>query len=565
MLESLTIKNYALIDDVSLRFFPGFTIVTGETGAGKSIMLGALALLLGERAESKAISDKTRKSVIEATFTDPDPRLQHEFERRGLEWNPRELIVRREVSPSGRSRAFVNDTPVTLPALSAVTGNLVDIHSQHSNIILSQSSSHLAIIDAFAGHGDLLAGYKADFARFVALRSKIRKIRERIEKNRENRDFIVFQLEQLDKIKPRDGELRQIEQEFDMLSDADQIREDLGEAYNILEASDRSAIDLIASVADSLSKVNMEIFTDDGGEELQKRLEFVRIELKDIAETVYDFLDRVGSDPARLSKVTARMNLLYDAIKHFKVSDESELVRLHADLAHRLDSIDNGEEDIAEMETEARNLARDLKEKAESLTESRRKAAEEFSRLLTATAMPLGLPNLRFEVGLTQGKLTAEGQDVAEFICSFNKNHPMQPMSRVASGGETARLMLSIKSIMAKCMNLPTVIFDEVDTGVSGEIADKMGEMMKSMGREMQVLAITHLPQVAAKGDSHFKVYKTDEEERTVSHVRLLGEEERVRELAAMLSGTTVNDAALLNARVLLGEKRDRQEEKDAN
>ena len=259
MLESLTIKNYALIDDVSLHFDPGFVIVTGETGAGKSIMLGALALLLGERAETKAISDKTRKSVIEATFSGIDPQLQDVLESNGLEWNPQELIVRREVSPSGRSRAFVNDTPVTLQVLSAVTGNLVDIHSQHSNIVLSQSSSHLSIIDAFAGNKGILADYKKDFSKYVALRAKIKKIRERIEKNRENRDFIVFQLEQLDKIKPREGELKQIEQEFDMLSDSDQIREDLGEAYNLLEAGDRAMIPSLSIVSDSLSKVNMSL------------------------------------------------------------------------------------------------------------------------------------------------------------------------------------------------------------------------------------------------------------------------------------------------------------------
>ncbi len=553
MLESLTIKNYALIDDVSLHFDPGFVIVTGETGAGKSIMLGALALLLGERAETKAISDKTRKSVIEATFSGIDPQLQDVLESNGLEWNPQELIVRREVSPSGRSRAFVNDTPVTLQVLSAVTGNLVDIHSQHSNIVLSQSSSHLSIIDAFAGNKGILADYKKDFSKYVALRAKIKKIRERIEKNRENRDFIVFQLEQLDKIKPREGELKQIEQEFDMLSDSDQIREDLGEAYNLLEAGDRAMIPSLSIVSDSLSKVNMSLFEEDGGEELMRRLESLRIELKDISETVYDYLDRVESDPARLAKVTARMNLLYDAIKHFKVSDEAGLVNLHADLRQRLDSIDGGDIDIAEMETEAKSLARELKTKAGLLTEARKRAAAEFADILTMTAKPLGLPNLRFEVELTQGKLTSEGQDSAEFVCSFNKNHAMQPMSKVASGGETARLMLSIKSIMAKCMNLPTVSFDEVGTGVSGEIADKMGGMMKRMGKEMQVIAITHLPQVAAKGDSHFKVYKTDNEERTVSHVRRLSDEERIRELAGMLSGTTVNEAAMLNARELLG------------
>lgn len=552
MLETLIIRNYALIDNVSLRFSPGFTIITGETGAGKSIMLGALSLLLGERAEIKAISDKTRKSVIEASFSNPDPALELIFEEHGLDWNPDEILVRREISPSGRSRAFVNDSPVTLPVLTSVTGNLVDIHSQHSNILLSQSSSHLAIVDAFCGNGRLLAEYRADFSRYVTLRAKIRKIKQRIEKNRENRDFIAFQLEQLNKIAPKEGELKQVEQEFDMLSDADQIREDLGASYNLLDGGDNAVMGMLGEATSYLSKVNLSLFEQTEGYDLMRRLDNVRIELKDISETVRDYLDRVDSDPARLAKVTARMNLLYDAIKHFKVADDDALVELHRELADKLNAIDFGDDDVAQLEQEARMLARELKAKADSLTELRVKGALDFAERLVATAAPLGLPNLRFSVEITQGKLTADGQDNAEFVCSFNKNHPMQPMAKVASGGETARLMLSIKSIMAKCMHLPTVIFDEVDTGVSGEIADKMGAMMRNMGSDMQVLAITHLPQVAAKGNSHFKVYKTDEEERTVSHVKVLDDGERVDELAAMLSGTEVNEAARMNARSLL-------------
>ena len=552
MLESLIIKNYALIDDLNLKFTPGLTIVTGETGAGKSIMLDALSLLLGERAETKAISDKSRKSVIEATFSSPSPELSKLLTDNGIEWNSAELITRREISASGRSRAFVNDTPVTLPVLSSITSNLIDIHSQHSNMVLSQSSSHLSIIDSFAGDAELLGRYRREFSEYVALRSKIKRIKEQIAKNKENREFIVFQLEQLDKLKPRKGELRQVEQEFDMLSDSDQIREDLGYAYNCFESGDRSINALLAEATESILKVNLDIFGDKVEEELAERLENLRIELKDITETVYDYLERVDSDPGRLAKVTARMNQIYDAIKRFKVMDEDGLVALHAELRGKLDSIDNGDGDLEEMEKQARTLAKDLKTLALELTGIRQEASVRLSELITETARPLGLQNLRFSVALTQGKLTADGQDTADFICSFNKNHEMQSMGKVASGGELARLMLSLKSIMAKCMNLPTVIFDEVDTGVSGEIADKMGDMMRRMGREMQVLAITHLPQVASKGDSHFKVYKTDNETRTVSHVRMLDKEERIRELAAMLSGKTINDAALLNARTLL-------------
>lgn len=552
MLESLLIKNYALIDSLNLKFDEGLSIITGETGAGKSIMLDALALLLGDRADYKVISDKSRKSVIEATFSNPDISLKRLFDDNALEWNVGELIVRREISPSGRSRAFVNDTPVNLTTLQAVTGNLVDIHSQHSNVVLSQSSSHLAILDAFANTYALLDAYRKDFASYVGLRGRIKKIKGQIEKNRENREFIVFQLEQLNKLKPKVGELKAIEQEFDMLSDSDQIREDLGVAYNCMEGGERSIIPLLSDVEAALSKVNLSVFDDDSEETLTSRLENVRIELKDIGETIFDYLERVNTDPARLAKVTSRMNQIYDAIKRFKVADEEELVALHASLKEKLDSIDNGDTDVEEMEIRAKALALELKKKADELSDSREDAARKLSRLIEESAKPLGLPNIRFEISLTKGKLTSEGQDTVEFVCSFNKNMELQPMARVASGGELARLMLSLKSIMARCMNLPTVIFDEVDTGVSGEIADKMGEMMKKMGASMQVMAITHLPQVASKGEHHFKVYKTDDEERTVSHVRKLDKDERIRELASMLSGSTINEAALMNAKALL-------------
>lgn len=553
MLETLTISNYALIEEVRISFGNGFSIITGETGAGKSIMLGALSLLLGERAESKTITDKSRKSVIEASFSNPDPELQSIFEEQGLDWNPEEIIVRREVAASGRSRAFVNDSPVTLPVLTSVTGNLVDIHSQHSNIILSQSSNHLSIIDAFCNNAKHLADYRADFAKYVTLRAKIRKIKQRIEKNRENRDFIAFQLEQLNKLNLKEGELKQIEQDFDMLSDADQIREDLGTAFNLLDGSDMAVLPYLSQTISALSKINLSLFSESEDNELTKRLQNVSIEAKDIAESLRNYLDQVDSDPMRLAKVTERMNLIYDAIKHFKVADDEALIELHHDLAEKLHAIDNGDEDVSILEQEARVLARQLKAKADELTRRRIDGAKEFADLLIKTAVPLGLPNLSFTVDITQGKLTSDGQDAVEFLCSFNKNHPLQPMSRVASGGENARLMLSIKSIMARCTHLPTVIFDEVDTGVSGEIADKMGSMMKQMGADMQVIAITHLPQVAAKGDAHFKVYKTDEEQRTVSHVKVLDTAQRVDELAAMLSGSDINEAARMNAKVLLG------------
>lgn len=554
MLETLTISNYALIDQVNLEFTPGLNIITGETGAGKSIMLGALSLLLGGRAESKAIADKSRKTVVEAVFSNPDAELAPAFEENGLEWHPGEILVRREISPTGRSRAFINDTPVTLPVLSSISGTLLDIHSQNSNIELSQGSRHLAILDAMGEGASMLADYRSDFGKYVTLRAKIRKIKEQTERNKANRDFIAFQLEQLDKVNPKEGELRQVEQDFDLLSDADQLRENLSEAYGALDGGDASSLPRLDTAIGWLDKVNLSLFESNEEENgLMHRLDNVRIELKDITETVRDYLDQVGSDPGKLARVTARMTQLYDAMKRFKVTDENELIRLHRELKEKLNAIDFGDDNIQGLEAEARTLARGLKAKADSLTELRRRSGELLAQQLAEVAKPLGLPNLRFEVELTTGKLTAEGQDTVEFLCSFNKNHPLQPMSKVASGGETARMMLSLKSILARRMNLPTVIFDEVDTGVSGDIADRIGMMMRGMGKEMQVLAITHLPQVASKGDAHFKVYKEDGGERTTSHVRRLSDNERIDEIAGMLSGTEVNEAALANARVLLG------------
>lgn len=554
MLQSLTIQNFALIDNTVIDFRKGFTVITGETGSGKSILLGALSLLLGERAESKQIYDKSRKTIVEAVFTSPGEELKAIFEEQELEWNDEEILVRREISSSGRSRAFINDTPVTLPVLASVTGNLVDIHSQHSNVVLSNVSSHLSIIDAFCGNSELLGRYKETFGKYVTLRAKIRKIKEQNERNKDNREFIAFQLEQLDKIKPKEGELVKIEQQFDMLSDADQIKENLGNVYSLLEASENSSLSQISEAKEMLGKVNISLFDKDGNLDLIGRLENIQIELRDISETIRDFLDQTDSDPKQLEIVTSRMNVIYDAIKRFKVLDEYALVKLHKELKHKLNAIDFGDDDVAGLEQEAKVLARSLKAMADELSESRMDGAKKFPERLVETARPLGLHNLQFEVVLTQGKLTSDGQDAIEFRCTFNKSHALSPIAKVASGGEMARLMLSIKSIMAKRMNLPTVIFDEVDTGVSGDIADRMGMMMKDMSKDMQVIAITHLPQVAARGCDHLKVYKQDEGNRTVSHVMHLSNDERIKEIASMLSGATVNEAARSNAMALLEE-----------
>ena len=552
MLERLVIENYALIEKLDLNFSKGFTIITGETGAGKSIILDALGLLLGERIESKAIADKTKKTLIEAYFTSLPDFLKDIFESNGLEWDKNLTIVRREISPSGRSRAFINDTPVTLQVLSDITLNLIDIHSQHNNLMLMKSSNQLAIIDDFSGNRELLDEYKQLFSKYVELRQEISKIKNNLEKEKEKKEFISFRLEQLDKIKPKSGELEKIEKEFDLLSDAEQIKNDLGEAYSLLDEGENSVLSSVSSIESLIGNVDFSLFAEEEEENLYERIDAIKIELKDISETISSYIDKVEADPVRLSKLSSRMNLLYDTIKRFKVKDEDELVNLHEELKESLNSIETGDENLSKLEKEAKSLALEIKKQAEILTEKRKEGAEKFAQKLKEIALPLGLANIQLSVELNKGKITSEGQDRIQILCSFNKNQSLQPLASVASGGETSRLMLSIKSIMSGKREMPTIIFDEIDTGVSGEIADKMGVMMKNMAEDMQVIAITHLPQVAAKGVSHFKVYKKDDSEKTVSHVKELTAEERINEIASMLSGSKLNNAALENARVLI-------------
>lgn len=563
MLTQLSVENYALIDSLRLAPAAGFSVVTGETGAGKSIMLGALSLLLGDRADTRVIADKERKSVTEAIFTDIDPETSELITAIDPEWDGTELIVRREISPSGRSRAFINDTPVRLADLAAVTSRLVDIHSQHSNIYLSEPKHQLEIIDTMAGDANVLAEYRQVFSDYLDIRNHIRALKEANDKIRANRAMYEFQLEQLDRLKPKAGELEAVEKRFDLLSDAEEIREHLSEASFLLSGSDKSALNAISDAIADLGKIDLSLFedkskygdtlmTDVAENPLITRLRDVYVELKDIAETVEGYNSDVEADPSELARVSARMNQLYEANKQFHITEPDGLVRLHEDIKARLAAINGEEEDVAALEAEMRSIGKQLKEKAASLSEIRRIAASEFAALLEDTARPLGLPNIRFEVEMESGKLTRDGADTVRFLCSFNKNMPLSEMQKVASGGEISRLMLSIKAIVAGRMKQPTVIFDEIDTGVSGEIAYKMAEMMKDMSRDMQVMAITHLPQVAAKGDVQFKVYKRDTEERTVSALKLLSAEERVDEIAGMLSGSRIDEASRQNARSLL-------------
>lgn len=555
MLEKLIIKNYALIDSLELDFRNGLTILTGETGAGKSIMLGALSLLLGGRADTRVISDGGAKSIVEAIFVNVDPSLEVFFERNDLEWNEGEVIIRREIAQNGKSRAFVNDRPVTLSILSSLSTQLIDIHSQHANARINDPQTQLEIVDVIASNDGLRQDYMEKFASYVNLRNRIHRMRQDIEKARENSEFMRFQLEQLDKLKPKHGELAEIEKKFEILSDADDIKERLSTVAGLLGGYSEGIIDKVQEALSIVSDLDLSMFESEDEEEetIEDRLENIVIELKDIYESMEDFSSSVDTNPAALARLSARMNHYYEAQKRFRVGSADALVDLREELAQKLEAIDLGDAELPELEKEYRQCGKALKEKADLLTASRHKAAEEFAKILNETARPLGLKNMEFSVSMVEGKLTPSGQDKVEFLCAFNKNQTPGPVAKIASGGEISRLMLSLKGILAGRMNLPTIIFDEVDTGVSGEIADKMGNMMVDMSHDMQVMAITHLPQVAAKGTSHFKVYKTDGDDKTNTNVRLLSQEERVREIAGMISGSSVSEAALNTARTLLG------------
>lgn len=555
MLLKLIIDNYALIDKSVISFEEGFTVITGETGAGKSIMLDALSLLMGMRADSKAVNDKTRKMVVEAFFQQPDNKISKICEEQGIDWDPNELIIRREVTPNGKSRSFINDTPVNLSALSSVTQHLLDIHSQHSNSLINRPSEQLNIIDVFGNNLTLLTQYKQYFQEYITLRKKIKTIKENIAKGKENKDFLQFRIEQLDKLHPKAGELASLEREAELLGEADKIKSDLNELSSILGNGNYSVLRLLNGAGTILERIDFNLLDNKNEENILDRFNSIKIDLRDIADTIEEYGEKVHSDPERYEKVQKRIEDLYEAMKRFKVKDEEELIDLYSSLKEELSSISGEKVDLVKMESELKELGHKLKEKAELLSERRQIAADNFSKILIDKIRPLGLPNIKFQIDLQKGKMTSEGQDNIVFLCSFNKNHSLQPISEIASGGEISRVMLGIKSVMSENMNMPTIIFDEIDTGVSGEIAHKMGAMMQGMSKTIQVLAVTHLPQVAASGNNHLKVYKADEGEKTVSRIKQLSEEDRIKEIAGMLSGTEINNVALENAKILLQAK----------
>lgn len=561
MLRRLGIRNYALIEGVDVEFGPGMTVITGETGSGKSIMLGALSLLTGGRADSRVVAGG--KSRIEATFEDVDPEMRRLFEERGIEWVAyddadgtgarNEVAIRREIAAEGRSKIYINDTPVTLATLAAIGPKLVYIHSQHANAGLSDEAEQLHVVDVFSGTLAQLEDYRRDFRRFAALRRDIDRVKERNAKNRENEEFLRFQCGQLDALKPKKGELTEIEKRYEVLSDADEIKQRLASLASLFGSGDRGMLGDVAEARGIVDKIDFSLFGRDvEDQDIPARMEVMETEIRDIADAIDDMYSGLDTNPAALERLSSRMQAYYAAVKHFKVKDADELADIHIKLKQELGELTGDGGELPELERQAREMARVLKEKASVLTRMRQDGARLLGDEILAAARTLGLPNLKFEVRVSPAKLTSTGGDRVEFLCAFNRNATLQPVGDTASGGEMSRLMLSLKAVVARRMNMPTIVFDEVDTGVSGEIAEQMGLMMRRMGDDIQVMAITHLPQVAAQGVEHFKVYKRDEGDRTVTHVEKLDHEARVSEIAGMISGSEVTEAARENARALL-------------
>ena len=542
MLESLHISNYALIDRIDILFHEGFNVITGETGAGKSIILGALSLILGGRADTRVVADPSCKSVIEAVFRiEGYDALKEYCLEADIEWDDDRCILRREIAPAGRSRAFVNDSPVPLTKLQAVAMRLIDIHSQHQNQMLSTPEFQLMVIDTLAGNGQRLREYSL---RYNSLREAIRRLKAmklRVEKSREDEEFTRYQLEQLESLALTPGEQEELEKEREVLTNLTAIKESLDRAVMSLMRDDDNAIDLIDTAIDACDDLDGVLNTAD---DIPSRLESAKIEISDIASTLEDMNERLAADPGRLEAVEDRLNSIYSLCHKHHLDNADELIELRDTLRGKLAELDNSDDCVADLEREARRAKALAKETALEISAARKEEAVRFADHLRETAMPLGMKNLRVEVEIMPADMNSTGIDSLRFMVAFNKNQPLMPVGDTASGGEISRLMLSIKTIIASRMSLPSIIFDEIDTGVSGDVANRMALMMREISKSIQVTTITHLPQVAAKGDTQYRVYKEDDENSTHTRIIQLTDDQRTDAIASMLGGSEVDDAA---------------------
>ena len=554
MLQSIHIQNYALIESLDINFHPGFSVITGETGAGKSIILGAIGLLVGQRADSKAIKTGASKCVVEAHFNISTYQLEDFFNENDLEYDGEECILRREVHASGKSRAFINDSPASLVQMKALGEKLIDVHSQHQNLLLNHEDFQLNVLDILANSREALQAYKSLYNSYKQTARELALLIEESEKNRQDEEYIRFQVKQLEDAHLQAGEQEELEQEIEMLTHAEDIKSSLFKVNHLMDEGEMNLVSLAKEgmqVLQSISKVYAP------ASEWSNRLESCYLELKDMAHEIAYASDEIEFNPTRLEYVNERLNLIYTLQQKHQLSSVEELLALTDSLREKLDAITSSDDNIQELTKKKDLLYQQVLSQAEVLTGLRTGASKEIEAQMQAYLIPLGMPNVRFAVELSPRKEPdASGMDNVSFLFSANKNGTLQQVASIASGGEIARVMLSLKAMIAGAVKLPTIIFDEIDTGVSGSIAEKMALIMQEMGQaDRQVISITHLPQIAARGAQHYKVYKEDTEVGTNSHIRILNEEERINEIAHMLSGATLTEAALNNAKALLNNE----------
>ncbi|MBN2756314.1 MAG: DNA repair protein RecN [Bacteroidales bacterium] len=549
MLKSLSIKNYALIDKIEIDFFNGFSIITGETGAGKSILLGALSLILGQRADTGILKDKEKKCVIEGSFYIKGYQLESFFIENEIEYE-NESILRREISPNGKSRAFINDLPVNLNLLKDIGLQLVDIHSQHQSLNLNNSIFQLNVIDVFASNSKILTEYQSNFINYIKTKSELEKITELATKTKADFDFFNFQYNEIENAKLQEGEQESLEEEAKTLNNSEEIQSNLSNIFNLLSENEISVINALKDAQHSVEKISK---FSDKIDELAKRINSVNIEIKDIAAEVELIAGDIVFDSERVEIINQRLDLIYALQQKHKVKSVFELTEIKNNLEINLLEINSYDEKIKKLTQELEELTNKLNANSKELSEKRKNAFAEIENYIFNQLIQLGMPNSKFKIehNFTED-FTKNGRDKIKFLFSANKNTDIQDIAKVASGGEISRLMLSIKSLLSKSSGLPTIIFDEIDTGVSGEIADKMGSIMEQMSYGMQVVNITHLPQVAAKGNKHYLVYKNDDENNSSTGIKLLSKEERLQEIAKMLSGENITKEAIENAKVLL-------------
>ena len=550
MLKQLYIKNFTLIDELNISLYPGFSVITGETGAGKSIILGAIGLLLGNRADSKAIKAGRDRCVIEAHFDLSRYGMQKFFDDNDIDYDADDTIIRRELTAAGKSRAFINDTPVPLTRMRELGEQLVDIHSQHQNLLLQKEDFQLNVVDIIAQDVDQLKVYQKEYDAYRKAKELLEELKAEIAKNRENEEFMRFQHKELDDANLQEGELEQLEQEAETLSHSEDIKTALYEADSALSGDDDSILDKLKNATHHLENI-CDVYPSMA--DVAGRMQSSYIELKDIAQEISSSVDHVEFDPNRLDAINTRLDKLYTLQQKFHVETVTELIATRDRIAEQLSHIDNGDEDIEEKEKEVAALLAKAEKQAALLTSIRQKSAKAIEKEMKGRLIPLGIPNVRFEIAFAEKPLSGNGADKVSFLFSANKSTQLQPVSQVASGGEIARVMLSLKAMISGAVKLPTIIFDEIDTGVSGKIAEKMADIMEEMGlQNRQVLSITHLPQIAAKGSHHYKVLKEETENGTISHMKELNNQERIEEIAQMLSGSDITQAALANAKELL-------------